>query len=95
MPVESFVLVGGEQADLAAGEAVTIRVEAGAMLPFFGLGAGRFLSVGDVGFLPICGGHMGFFGRSPWGRATDLRLARGLAAAAVEFLYRIERKGEI
>jgi hypothetical protein len=41
MPVqfESLVLVGGEQADLA-GEAVTIGVEAGAMLAFFGFGTG-------------------------------------------------------
>jgi hypothetical protein len=45
--VEGFVLVGGEKADLA-GEAVTISVEAGAMLAFFGFGTRRFLSVGDV-----------------------------------------------
>jgi hypothetical protein len=45
--VEGFVLFGGEKADLA-GEAVTIGVEAGAMLAFFGFGTGGFLSVGDV-----------------------------------------------
>jgi hypothetical protein len=45
--VERFVLVGGEKADLA-GEAVTISVETGAMLAFFGFGTGRFLSVSDV-----------------------------------------------
>jgi hypothetical protein len=45
--VEGFVLVGGEKIDLA-GESVTIGVEAGAMLAFFGFGASGFLSVGDV-----------------------------------------------
>jgi hypothetical protein len=45
--VESLVLFGGEKADLA-GEAVTISVEAGAMLAFFGFGTGGFLSVSDI-----------------------------------------------
>jgi hypothetical protein len=31
--------------------------------------------------------------RSPWGRATDPPIARRFAAAWVEGLYRVERKG--
>ncbi len=96
--VEGCVLIGGEKADLA-GEAVTTGdktgVEAGAMLAFFGFRAGRFLGVGEVGFLLRCGGHMVCFGRSPWGRATDLQLARRPAAASMECLYRIENIGTI
>jgi len=41
------VLFGGEKADLA-GEAVTISVEAGAMLACFGFRTGGFLSVSDI-----------------------------------------------
>jgi hypothetical protein len=52
--VEGFALVGGEQADLS-GEAVTIGVEAGAMLAFFGFGARRF----DVMFLSFGAQPMG------------------------------------
>ena len=33
--------------------------------------------------------------RSPWGRATDLRLARAFAAAWADWLYLAERKGRI
>jgi len=43
--VEGLLLVGGEKADLA-GEAVTISVETGAMLGFFGSGTRRVLGVG-------------------------------------------------
>ena len=43
--VEGLVLVGGEKTDLAS-EAVTISVEAGAMLAFFGFGARGMLGVG-------------------------------------------------
>ena len=47
--VESFMLVGSEKLDLA-GEAVTIGVEAGAVLTVLASGACRFLSVSDVRF---------------------------------------------
>jgi len=43
-----LLLAGGDKTDLA-GEAVTIGVEAGALLAFFGSGTGGFLSVGDGG----------------------------------------------
>jgi hypothetical protein len=46
--VEGLALVGGEKADLA-GEAVTMGVEAGAVLAFFGFGADGVLGVGQVG----------------------------------------------
>jgi hypothetical protein len=45
--VEGLLLADGEKTDLAS-EPVTIGVEAGAMLAWFGFGTGGFLSVGDV-----------------------------------------------
>jgi hypothetical protein len=62
-PSLRFVLVGGEKLDLA-GEAVTIGVEAGAVLPFFGSRPRRFLRVSVVGVELRAGCHVCFTFRS-------------------------------
>jgi len=51
--LEGLVLIGGKEIDLAS-EAVTIGVETGAILAFFGSGTRAFLSVSEVGF-ELCG----------------------------------------